>query len=66
MSLAKLGTAKSFLSGGRLELQLVSLLLPKHLLSCALPFPRPAGSSDHRNILSDPPQNAYLVGLFVA
>ena len=31
--------AKAFLSGGGLELKLVSYFLPKHLLSCTLPSP---------------------------
>lgn len=49
-ALAKLGTAKAFLSGGGLELEPASFSLPKHLLSCTLPFPLPRSSSGHGNV----------------
>lgn len=57
---AKLGTAKAFLSGGGLELKLVSFFLPKHLLSCTLPFPPfpPGFQAIEMFYLIPPPQNS--------
>lgn len=49
-ALAKLGTAKAFLSGGGLELKPASFSLPKHLLSCTIPFPLLCSISGHRNV----------------
>lgn len=46
------------------ELQLVcSLLMPKHLLPCTLPFLQPSSSSE---MLYQSPPNSHLVGLLAA